>query len=133
MKLVSAALTALFPAILTIAACPKDEGKQMIHLTENDSGKILSIAKGQAFTLALPSHSGGGYRFDKAQYDSAILQLQKYTENPPPASSNLGKPGEGVWQFTGLKKGQTQLKITESRPWTKEGIIIEFENTVIVK
>jgi predicted secreted protein len=124
---------ALVALAVVFAAWPKNEGKQMISLAGTDSGKILTIAKGQAFTLTLPGHQGGGYHFDKVQYDSTILKLQSHTDNPPPAGSSPGKPGAGIWHFTALKRGQTPLKVTESRPWTKTGVIIEFENTVIVK
>ena len=110
-----------------------NETLQIINLTEYNSGKRLIISKGQVFTLTLPNRTDGGYRFDKAQYDPSVLRLEKHIKKSAPANSALGKPGEAVWQFVALKKGKTTLKITASRPWTKVGIITEFENEVIVK
>ncbi len=128
MKFIAAVLIVLF------AACPKNQGEHtVITLTASDSGKILTIAKGETFMLTLPGHQGGGYRFDRPQYDSTVIQLQKYTQSPPPGGSSLGRPGTGIWQFAALAGGRTHLRITESRPWTKAGLIIGFENTVIVK
>jgi predicted secreted protein len=106
---------------------------QVIALTENNTGKKLAISKGQEFTLTLPNRVDGGYRFDKEQYDTTVLRLEKNVEKSPAANSALGKPGYGVWKFIALKKGKTVLKITASRPWTKAGVLIIFKNTVVVK
>ena len=84
-------------------------GIQVINLTENNSGKKLIISKGRTFTLSLPNHTDGGYRFDKAQYDPSILRLEKHGKKSPSANSALGKPGEDVWRFVALKKGKTSF------------------------
>src|SRR5579863_148036 len=135
MKLAHIGILLFFPTgLLTISGCPKTTtSSQTINLTEKDSGKKLTIEPGQEFTLTLPSRVDGGYRFDKEQYDTTILRLEKHIEKSPAPNSALGAPGTAVWQFISLKKGETALKITASRPWTKVGIITEFENTVIVK
>ena len=105
----------------------------MKYLTENDFGKKLTISKGDEFTLTLPEKIDGGYRFDKEQYDSTVLRLEKYIEQPPAAGSRPGAPGTGIWQFLALKNGMTALKVTSSRPWKKTENITSFENTVVVK
>ncbi len=135
MKLAYIGILLFFPTgLLAISGCPKTmSDSQTINLTEKDSGKKLTIEPGQEFTLTLPNRVDGGYRFDQAQYDTTILRLEKHVEQAPPANSALGAPGVAVWQFTSLKKGETALKITASRPWTKAGVITEFENTIIVK
>ena len=135
MKLAHLGILLFFPiGLLAISGCPKTvNGSQTINLTEKDSGKKLTIEPGQEFTLTLPNRVDGGYRFDRGHYDTTILRLEKHFEQAPPANSSLGAPGTGVWQFISLKKGETTLKITASRPWTKAGVITEFENTIIVK
>jgi predicted secreted protein len=137
MKFAHRVILMFFPIVfITILGCPKmahNSGLQVINLTEDDFGKKLIIAKGGVFTLTLPNRADGGYKFDKEQYDPSILRLVKHIKRPPPANSALGKPGEDVWQFIALKKGKTVLKITASRPWTKRGIITEFENEITVK
>ena len=81
MKLARNGIFLSFPlAFLAILGCPKSiykSGPQMIYLTENDSGKKLTISKGDEFTLTLPEKIDGGYRFDKEQYDSTVLRLEK--------------------------------------------------------
>jgi predicted secreted protein len=137
MKFVHQVILMFFPIVfIAILGCPKtirNSGLQVINLTEDDFGKKLIIAKGRVFTVTLPNRVDGGYKFDKEQYDPSVLQLEKHIERPPHANSALGKPGEDIWQFIAFKKGKTILKITASRPWTKRGIIMEFENEVIVK
>jgi predicted secreted protein len=137
MKLAHIGILLFFPiGFLTISGCPKTTGNsssQTINLIETDNGKTLTISKGQEFTLTLPNRVDGGYRFDKEQYDTTILRLQKHIKKPPAANSGLGSPGTGLWQFISIKNGETTLKITASRPWTKSGTITAFENTVIVK
>ncbi len=133
MKSAQVCILLFFPlGFLSMVGCPGKTGQQTINITEKDSGKKLTIEQGREFTLTLPNRVDGGYRFDKALYDTTILRLEKHVETPP-ANSALGSPGNGVWQFISLKKGETALKITASRPWTKAGVITEFENTVIVK
>jgi predicted secreted protein len=135
MKLAHIVIAMLFsPGFLAITGCPKTTSQaQMINLTEKDSAKTLTLSKDQEFTLTLRNNTDGGYRMDKEQYDSTVLKLEKHTESPPPANSGLGAPGQVIWQFIAIKNGTTTLKITASRPWTKEGVIREFQNTVIVK
>jgi predicted secreted protein len=137
MKFTHQVILMFFPIVfIAILGCPKtirNSGLQVINLTEDDFGKKLIIAKGEVFTLTLPNRADGGYKFDKEQYDSSVLQLEKHIKRSPSANSALGKPGEDVWEFVALKKGKTVLKITASRPGTKRGIITEFENEVIVK
>ncbi len=137
MKLAHSGLFIFLPvAFLAALGLPKTipySASQVIALTENSTGKKLTISKGQEFTLTLPNRVDGGYRFDKEQYDTTILRLEKNIEKSPAANSTLGKPGYGVWRFIALKKGKTVLKVTASRPWTKAGVLIIFKNIVVVK
>jgi predicted secreted protein len=135
MKLAHIVIALFFsPAFLAITGCPKTASQpQITNLTEKDSTKTLIISKGRELTLTLPNRTDGGYRFDKEQYDTTILRLEKHIEKAPPANSGVGSPGEVMWQFIAIKNGTTVLKITASRPWTKVGVITEFENTIVVK
>jgi len=112
---------------------PQPSKSQKINLTDDDSGKLLNVLKGTVFTLTLPDHVDGGYRFDEAQYDTSILRLEKYTEKAPPPNSAQGRPGLAYWQFIAVKNGETLLKITATRPWNGGGSVTIFENIVLVK
>jgi predicted secreted protein len=106
---------------------------QVKNLTDGDSGKTLTITTGSVFTLTLPDHGGGGYRFNRSSFDNTILHLQSHSEAGAPANSAIGHPGTAVWKFIAVKKGRTKLVVTESRPWRQTDTIINFQNLVLVK
>ncbi len=106
---------------------------QNVNLTVADTSKTLTLAKGQVFTLTLSDKVDGGYRTDKAQFDTTILKLQNYVKQPPEANSAPGTPGHDVWQFTALKEGHSELKITASRSFQAGSTITLFSNMVVVK
>jgi len=137
MKLLTRGFILLIPVFfLSDTKCVQDSRlakAQAIILTDNDSGKVLSISKGGVFALTLPDHIDGGYRFDKAQYDTLSIRLDNYTQKPPPPNSPPGRSGLAVWQFTTIKSGKSNLKITATRPWNGGGTITLFENTIVVK
>jgi predicted secreted protein len=106
---------------------------QTVNLTENNSGKKITVSKGRPITLTLPDQVDGGYRFDSVKYDTTILRLEKHTQRPPDDKSRMGSPGHDRWQFTAVKKGKTALKITASRPWARGATITIFSNIIVVK
>ncbi len=106
---------------------------QTLHLTENNSGKKVTVSKGRPITLTLSDQVDGGFRFDSVKYDSTVLRLEKHTQRSPADKNRMGAPGLDSWQFTAVKKGTTALKITASRPWAREAIITIFSNTIVVK
>lgn len=105
----------------------------ILKLTGDDSGKKMAISKGQKFTLTLPDHVDGGYRFNKPQYNKAVLLLVKHDEVHPGNNSRPGEQGHDTWEFIALKKGTSSFKITASRPWAKNNIIIMYSGMVLVK
>ena len=111
MKIVANGLFLFISVFFLISSrCLEPTGSQtlpVINLTGDDSGKELSVLKGQKLNLTLPDRVDGGYRFDKALYDTTILKLEKHWETLPGASSPPGKPGMAVWQFTATKSGHT--------------------------
>jgi predicted secreted protein len=108
------------------------QNSQVKNLTDDDSGKALSLSKGGVFTLTLPNHLDGGYVLNGAKFDSTVLHLQSYNESAPPANSAIGHSGSAVWRFIAIKKGHTKLLVTESRPWKRTVTIISFQNLVMV-
>ena len=105
----------------------------IIKLTGDDSGKKLAISKDQRFTLTLPDHVDGGYRFNRPRYNKAVLLLVKHDEVSPGNNNRPGEPGHDTWEFIAIKKGASNLKITASRPWAKNSIIIVYSGMVLVK
>jgi len=107
---------------------------QTVNLTENNSGKKITVSKGRPITLTLSDQVDGGYRFDSVKYDTTILRLERHTQRSPDDKSRMGSPGHDIWQFTATKKGRTALKITASRPWARRATTITiFSNIIVVK
>ncbi len=106
---------------------------RIIKLTRDDSGKKVTMLKSQRFTLTLPDHVDGGYRFNKPQYNEAVLLLIKHDEVSPGTNSRPGEPGHDTWEFIAIKKGASNIKITATRPWAKNNIIIIYSGMVLVK
>jgi predicted secreted protein len=109
------------------------EPQQTANITEANAGQTLTVSKGQVFTLTLADKVDGGYRTDKAQFDTTVLQLQNYVKHPPEANSSPGTPGHDVWQFAAIKEGNCELKVTASRSFQSGSTITLFSNTVVVK
>jgi predicted secreted protein len=105
----------------------------ILKFSSDDSGKTQVMPKGQRFILTLPDHVDGGYRFNKPQYNKAFLLLIKHDEVSPGTNSRPGEPGHDTWEFIAIKKGTSILKITASRPWAKNNIIIIYSGMVLVK
>ena len=137
MKLLySGLVTVCITAFFTTACCHKvigGPGAQLVNLNESSSGKTVVIPKQQVFTLTLYDKVDGGYRFDRPQFDTTVLRLEKIIETPPPADSPPGRPGLATWQFTTLKTGKTALTVTATRPWANGGSVSVFSNMVVVK
>ena len=106
---------------------------KQVNLTRDDSGKKLVMPKGQRFTLTLPDHVDGGYRFNKPRYNKAVLLLVKHTVVGPVNNNRPGEPGHDTWEFITIKTGTSSLTVTASRPWAKNNIIIIYSGIVLVK
>ena len=125
---------ALFFVGLWFAKTMQIQSVQIIKLTENDTGKSLAIKKGQVFTLTLPDHVDGGYRFDtiRMHNHARLITLQKHSGSTPLPNSAPGHPGTGTWKFMAIKKGTTNITVTATRPWKGGGTVKVFENKVMV-
>ena len=110
-----------------------NNSQSIVNLTDADSGKVVNIVKGKTFTLTLPDHIDGGYRFDPIRFDPTIIILQKSTSTPPALSSPRGRSGTRTWRFIAKAAGQSAIKVTATRPWKGGGTVALFENKVIVK
>jgi predicted secreted protein len=106
---------------------------QVKTLTGDDSGKTLIIKLGESFVLTLPDRVDGGFRYNKEQYDSTVLRLDKHYQGAPTPDARPGRPGSATWEFIAVKKGKSILKLTVSRPWAATDSITNFQNIVLVK
>ena len=88
-----------------------------------DNGKTISLVPGQKLSVQITEiGSDGGYEFQNPDYDTSLLRLDNQYIIPPPDMSSgvVGSSPTGVWAFTALKSGATDLVIVTARPWDKE-------------
>ena len=126
-------------AALSLGACKKENtnvSKADVVLSVTDTGRTVSVNKGQTISVTVGNPSDGGYFFDPVIYTSTILSLNSHTQAAPKPDPNGqirdGDGGTDTWTFTAIQTGQTSIKITASRPKGVETIGI-FNGTIMVK
>jgi predicted secreted protein len=90
-------------------------------LSENDSGKAISLLPGEQFELVLSGNPTSGYQWDTHAYDDALIQLAGKPEfllN----SSSVGAGGLFKFAFSALKPGHTVLRLIYHRPFEKKAV-----------
>jgi len=88
---------------------------------QNHISRAVEVAVGDSFTVTLCSNPTTGFIWsEQAQIsDQALLQQTDHqlvmpeSEPPPPP----GTPGQEVWTFKALNKGETTVSLEYSRPW----------------
>ena len=104
----------------------------MFRFDSGSNGKIIKLTPGQNFEIMLSNPGDGGYKFDRAEYDTSLLHLNNHVHNPP--TQNIpGNFGTDAWQFTTLKPGATDITITATRPFDTKDIVTIFKSTVSIK
>jgi inhibitor of cysteine peptidase len=90
-----------------------------LDLTEQDNGRSVSIAVGEAVSITLAGNPTTGYTWELADIDWAVL-----ASDPEPAfkadSSLTGAGGKFTFRFFALKAGSSAVKLTYRRPWEKD-------------
>ena len=96
------------------------------------------MAVGDSFTVTLCSNPTTGFMWSESAQisDQTVLQQTDHqlvmpeSEPPPPP----GTPGQEVWTFQALNKGETTVSMEYSRPWEGgEKGNWTFALTVVVK
>jgi inhibitor of cysteine peptidase len=87
--------------------------------------KQLNVAVGQEFTVTLASNATTGYHWElAAPLDEAVVKLVN-SEYQTPETSALGAPGQEIWTFQAVGKGQTVIDLKYVRPWEKDVAPVE--------
>ena len=83
--------------------------------------KEVQVPVGDSFTVTLCSNPTTGFQWSESAQisDGTILKqtdhkfISPQSEPPPPP----GTPGQEIWAFQALKKGETTVSMEYSRPW----------------
>jgi len=128
-------LILLFIAVMVgVAGCGESSMPQQVGLTQNDSGKTVSISIGQKFAVTLHGNGSTGFSWDVVPGSESIL-AQGATQYVPD-STNQGSTGGGgnyTFTFSAVSQGTTPLKLIYHQAWAT-GIdpAQTFQVTVIV-
>jgi len=116
MVAISLCLFACSPApkqVAVEASC--DDFMKQQHISQE-----VEVAAGDSLTVTLCSNPTTGFEWESAKIsDQTVLQqvdhkfISPESEPPPPP----GTPGQEVWTFKALKKGESTISIDYSRPW----------------
>jgi len=101
------------------AAMPKEEGAAL-QVTEQDDGKRLSAAAGQALTLKLPCQPGTGYMWTVLQRDQKLVEFVGEPKFEGGDSKLLGGVEQQVFQLRALSAGSAALELGLVRKWEKD-------------
>ena len=124
--------------LLTLLACGSSSTPKQVSVDSSYSGKEVEIAADGSLTVTLESNRTTGFQWELTSIsDQAVLEKvdQKYVA--PEATQNgaplVGAPGEEVWTFKALQKGESTISMGYSRPWESVPPVKTFTLTVTVK
>jgi len=100
-------------------ARPADKG---IVLTAADSGRTVTVRRGESITLRLAGNPTTGYRWQlRLPLGPALEQQGDSAYVPDPAPGGIvGSGGTEVWKFKGIRAGRLTLVLEYRRPWEKD-------------
>jgi len=132
-------------ALLTLSACASAPKQVSVNVSWDDFKKEQHISKevkvlvDGSLTIALYSCPAEGRRWSESAQisEQTILQQTDHklvmpkSEPPPPP----GTPGQEVWTFKALRKGESTISMEYTHPWEggEEEAMLTFALTVVVK
>jgi predicted secreted protein len=118
-------------ATIGLASCKKDNNtpKAALRLSVADTGKTLSVVKGQTISVTVSNPGDGGFTYNDWQYNSTVLHLDSHIHTAPANSQSVGDFGTDTWQFTSLQSGTSILKLTATQSYT----VTMFNDNIVVK
>ncbi len=116
---------------IVLASCKKDNNARQaaLRLSVVDTGKTLSLIKGQTISVTVSNPGDGGFTYNDWQYNSTVLHLDSHTHTAPANAQSVGDFGTDTWQFTSLQSGTSILKLTATQSYT----VTMFNDNIVVK
>jgi predicted secreted protein len=110
-------VTLIAAGLLLSAGCSGSDVKKY-----SASNQTIEATDGEQFMIYLESNPTTGYKWE-ASFDTAFLKLVKneYKQNESKPGM-VGVGGIEQFLFEGLKKGDTQIKLTYKRPWEQQSV-----------
>lgn len=100
------------PAQVSLEATCDDFGNQQ-HMS-----KEVEVSVDGSLTVTLCSNATTGYEWSEtAQISDQTILQQTDHKFVPPESELVGAPGQEVWTFKALRKGESTISMEYSQPW----------------
>ena len=88
-----------------------------IQVSENQQN--ISLKKNQELTIVLSSNATTGFSWQlNDSYDKNVVNFVS-TDYVASISGLIGAPGQELWNFKGIKKGNTMMQFNYSQKWLK--------------
>lgn len=108
---------------------------QVVKLTQNAEGKVLTMEKGSLMAIRLDSNPSTGYgwqmQLDKAQ-EGRLVKVGSSFIMPKAGDQRVGTPGSEITFYAAREAGTYKVTMAYGRPWEKRPVN-SFAFTVIVK
>ena len=104
--------------LMFAAGCKTAEGYHS-QLTMQDSGRTLSLNRGDTFRIALQSNPTTGFSWIEAgRPDPAVIRLKAWQFVSARKQKELvGAPGETEFIYKAVGPGETEIRLNYKRSW----------------
>ena len=92
-------------------------GSTAITVTPADSGKTITVRRGEIVRVELPSHGGTGFLWQADPFDRAHLELLTTESGNEHPNKMSGETVISLWDFKAIQAGETTLTMRLYRPW----------------
>ncbi len=100
-----------------LSGCGSDRTPDPVYVSEEDSGRAVSLSEGQDLVVTLTSNPSTGYGWSYQSSTSGVLSPVGETEYLPDEPVRIGSGGRERLRFTALRAGRTTLVFQYRQPW----------------
>jgi len=115
-EIVNGRITRWFYETEATPPAPKEK-EDMIVLKESDSGRSISLKKGEKFKFNLKGVPTAGYQWKVEEQDKAKLKLVNSESRSLAKPGMVGGSSLFTWEFETLAQGECSLVLKHYRPW----------------
>jgi len=104
-----------------------------VRLGAKDSGRSITLRKGDTIALALSENSSTGYSWQVVASGRPVIEPAGEPTFKPDSKLH-GAGGTATYRFKAVGEGTSTLRLVYRRPWEKDAApAATFEATVVVK
>jgi predicted secreted protein len=92
-----------------------------VVLDQSNAEQSLSVALGDAIVVQVDETPTSGYRWEVAEVDPTVLELEDDAFTPA-AGDRVGGGGQREFRFRVVGQGESQLRLIHRRSWEPETV-----------